>query len=157
MSYISREWLLSKLGHYFEKFYGQRYSKSAISQMMQGASKDVYAWLDRIGLDEIYLIVYIDATFWHTRKADSVSKEAFYTILGVKQDTTREVLAVVNHPNEGASNWEDICTSLQSRGVKSVQLVVSDGLTGIEDAIEKVFPRATVQLCTVHRPIPLEA
>src|SRR5690606_27642699 len=39
---------------------------------------------------------------------------------------------------------------LKSRGVKQVQLIVCDGLTGIENTIQKVFPQATIQLCTVH-------
>lgn len=139
-----------QVGALFEKLYGHHYSKSAISQMMHCARKDVFGWLERKGLDETYPVLYIDATFWHTRRGDSVSSEAYYTILGVKQDATREVLSVVNHPKEGSSNWEDIFLSLKTRGVKSIQLVVSDGLAGIENVIQKVFPEATVQLCTVH-------
>jgi transposase-like protein len=139
-----------QVGGIFEKIYGYHYSKSAVSQMMKQARTDVFAWLDRKTLDNIYPIVYIDATFWHTRRADQVSSEAYYTILGVKQDTTREVLSIVNHPTEGASNWEEAFISLKDRGVKTIQLVVADGLTGIENALQKVFPDATIQLCTVH-------
>jgi putative transposase len=139
-----------QVGGIFEKLYGQHYSKSAVSQMMKSARTDVFAWLERKTLDAIYPIIYIDATFWHTRRNDQVSSEAYYTILSVKQDTTREVLAVVNHPTEGASNWEDAFLSLKERGVRQVQLVVADGLTGIEHAIQKVFPDAAIQLCTVH-------
>lgn len=139
-----------QVGKIFEKIYGHHYSKSAISQMMHSARTDVSAWLERAGLDEIYPIIYIDATYWHTRREDSVSSEAYYTILGVKQDATREVLAIVNHPNEGASNWEEAFMQLKERGVKQVNLVVADGLAGIENSVAKAFPEAVVQLCTVH-------
>jgi transposase-like protein len=138
-----------QVGNLFEKFYGQHYSKSAISQMMNDARRDVFNWLER-QIDTMYPILYIDATYWHTRRGDKVSKEAYYTVLAVKQDRTREVLSVINHPTEGAGNWEEIFQSLKDRGVKQVELVVCDGLSGIEDAIGKVFPMATVQLCTVH-------
>jgi transposase-like protein len=138
-----------QVGGLFGKIYGQTYSKSAISQMMNDAREDVFAWLNR-KLDTVYPILYIDATYWHTRRGDSVSNEAYYTILGVKQDRTREVLSIINHPTEGARNWEEAFEELKSRGVKQVQLIVCDGLTGIENVIQKVFPEATIQLCTVH-------
>ncbi len=139
-----------QVGDLFGKIYGRTYSKSAISQMMTTAKSDVFAWLERKSLDKIYPIIYIDATYWHTRRKDAVYNEAYYTILAVKQDRTREVLSVLNHPTEGATNWQEAFEDLKERGVEQVQLVVSDGLTGIENAVAKVFPKAVVQLCTVH-------
>ncbi len=138
-----------QVGNMFGKIYGHTYSKAAISSMMQYARDDVFAWLERTIEDE-YPIIYIDATYWYTRRDKSVSKEAYYTILGVKKDTTREVLSIVNHPTEGASNWQDAFADLKRRGLKRAQLVVCDGLTGIEDVINAEFPSAVVQLCTVH-------
>lgn len=138
-----------QIGGMMDKVYGHHYSKSAISNMMVSARTDIQSWLSR-DLEERYPIIYIDATYWHTRRVDSVSNEAYHTVLGVKEDRTREVLTVVNHPNEGASNWRDAFESLKQRGLKEVNLVVCDGLTGIENVITEVLPMATVQLCTVH-------
>lgn len=139
-----------QVGNLFEKIYGKVYSKSSISQMMTDARTDVFAWLERKDLNKIYPIIYIDATYWHTRRIDAVYNEAYYTILGVKQDGTREVLSIFNHPTEGSTNWQDAFESLKKRGVQQIELVVCDGLTGIENAIAKEFPKAMVQLCTVH-------
>jgi putative transposase len=139
-----------QVGDLFGKIYGKTYSKSSISQMMTDARTDVFAWLDRKGLDKIYPIIYIDATYWSTRREDAVYTEAYYTILAVKQDRTREVLSVINHPTEGATNWQEAFEQLKKRGVEEVQLVVCDGLTGIENAVAKAFPKAVMQLCTVH-------
>jgi len=138
-----------QVGGLFDKIYGQSYSKASISNMMSTARTDVFAWLKRDLKDE-YGIIYIDATYWHTRRVDSVSQEAYYTILGVKNDHTREVLTIINHPTEGSTNWKEAFLDLKIRGVKQLQLIVCDGLTGIENAISEVFPKATVQLCTVH-------
>lgn len=138
-----------QVGSLFEKIYGKQYSKSAISNMMVTARTDVSAWLER-GLDKRYPVIYIDATYWHTRRDKSVSKEAYYTVLAVKEDRTREVLAIVNHPTEGASNWNEVFEALKLRGVEEINLMVSDGLQGIEDAFKSVFPMADIQLCTVH-------
>lgn len=138
-----------QVGDIFGKIYGQTYSKSAISSMMQYARKDVFSWLER-EIEEEYPIVYIDATYWYTRRDNNVSKEAYYTILAVKKDTTREVLSILNHPTEGATNWKDAFAGLKKRGLQRIELVVCDGLTGIEEAIQSEFPDAVIQLCTVH-------
>jgi putative transposase len=139
-----------QVGELFGKIYGHTYSKSAISEMMYAARIDVQQWLAR-KLEKIYPIVYIDATYWHTRRENTgVSNEAYYTILAVKQDRTREVLSIINHPTEGAGNWEDAFNKLKERGLEKVSLIVCDGLTGIENVIQKVFPKAMIQLCTVH-------
>lgn len=138
-----------QVGDIVEKVYGRNYSKSRISSMMESSRLDVQDWLNRT-LDAEYPIIYIDATFWYTRRDKTVSSEAYYTILGVKSDRTRDVLAIVNHPTEGSENWKTVFQSLKERGVKGVKLVVSDGLSGIEKSIASVFPEAEHQLCTVH-------
>lgn len=133
----------------YEELYGKDYSKQQISYLMKENKKEIELWLKR-ELEEHYLVLYIDATFVHTRRDESVKKEGYFTILGVKEDGTREVLAIVNHPTEGALLWQQEMINLKARGVKSVGLVVSDGLTSIENASAKVFPDAKHQLCVVH-------
>ena len=96
------------------------------------------------------MVLYIDATFVHTRRDKSVSKEGYYTILWIKKDGSREVLSIVNHPTEGATLWYLELDSLQKRGIQSVGLIVSNGLASIENAIAKSFPNAQHQLCVVH-------
>ena len=39
---------------------------------------------------------------------------------------------------------------LKRRGVESVSLFVSDALTGIEDAVKRVYPNSTHQFCVVR-------
>lgn len=133
----------------YEEIYGKDYSKQQISYLMKESREEITIWLDR-QLEEHYLVLYIDATFVHTRRDKSVSKEGYFTILGIKEDGSREVLTIVNHPTEGALLWQQELESLKNRGVKSVGLVVSDGLTSIENATSKVFPTAKHQLCVVH-------
>lgn len=133
----------------YEEIYGKDYSKQQISYLMKDSREEVSIWLKR-RLDSHYLVLYIDATFVHTRRDKSVSKEGYYTILGIKEDGSREVLSIVNHPTEGATLWQMELESLKERGVQSVGLIASDGLTSIENAIVKAFPDAQHQLCVVH-------
>jgi transposase-like protein len=138
-----------QVGEVFEEIYGKHYSTSQVSRMFDTARKEVKEWLNR-PLEPYYPICYIDATFIPTRRGDSVSKEAYYTILGIRSDRTREVLGIFNSPTEGSGMWEDIFIELKNRGLKEVNLYVSDSLSGIENAIWKCFPQSEIQLCVVH-------
>jgi transposase-like protein len=138
-----------QVGEVFEEIYGKHYSTSQVSRMFDTARTEVFEWLKR-PLELYYPIVYIDATFIPTRRGDSVYKEAYYTLLGVRSDRSREVLGIYNFPTEGASQWEDVLADLKSRGVKEVHLFVSDSLSGVENAIWKLFPTSEIQLCIVH-------
>jgi len=71
-------------------------------------------------------------------------------LLGVAQDGSREVLGVVNHPTEGALCRKEELEALKERGVKEIDLIVSDALQGIENAVCAAFPSASHQFCVAH-------
>ena len=101
-------------------------------------------------IDEHYPIIYIDATFINARRIDSVSKEAFYVVLGVKKNMKREVLGIYNQPTESASSWMDMFKDLKNRGLQQCDLIVSDNLCGINSAIELEFEGIKIQQCVLH-------
>jgi transposase-like protein len=137
-----------QIGETFELIYGKHYSSSQVSHLMQEARGEIQYWMNRL-LDNYYPIIYIDAVHIYTRRGESVSKEAYYTILGVKQDTTREVLSISNSPNENATVWKQIFNDLKARGIEHIGLVVSDQLAGVDSAVSQCFGTRH-QLCTVH-------
>src|SRR5947209_20471553 len=51
---------------------------------------------------------------------------------------------------EGAKFWLSVFTELQNRGVKDIFIAYVDGLTGLPEAIETLYPQTRVQLCRVH-------
>ena len=138
-----------QIGDISETIYGRTYSKQQVSYLSNTCRADVDKWLKR-SLSSHYLAVYIDATFIATRRDKQVSKEAYYTILGVLEDGSREVLSVVNHPTEGAICWKEELEALKERGVTQIDLVVSDALQGIENAVCAAFPQASHQFCVAH-------
>ncbi len=138
-----------QVGDFFGQLYGKAYSTSQVSRMFDYAREEVQEWLER-PLYEYYPLCYIDAAFIPTRRIDSVSNEAYFTVIGVRADMTRDVLCIFNNPTEGSGIWEDIFMNLKSRGIKDIGMIVSDALSGIENIINKHFPCTDVQLCTVH-------
>lgn len=131
-----------------ENIYGSSYSKSSISRITTDFAALVEAWLSR-HLDSYYPIVYIDAIHIKVRR-DQVATEAFYILLGLKEDLTREVLSIINIPQESAAGWEEVLNSIRKRGVQHVGLFVFDDLTGLDSVIGKVFSKSMQQKCVLH-------
>ncbi len=52
--------------------------------------------------------------------------------------------------NEGVKFWLNVLTELKKRGLNDIFIASVDGLKGIPDAINTVYPEACVQLCIVH-------
>ena len=71
-------------------------------------------------------------------------------VLGVDTNGLKDVLGVWIETTESATKWCQIFEDLKSRGVEDIFFVSMDGLSGLPDAIEKVYPHAITQRCIVH-------
>ena len=138
----------SQIGSVMKKIYGKYYSKSAISNITSTFYNQMQQWRER-PLNSVYLVVYIDAIHIKVRR-DTVSSEAFYILLGVKEDYTREVLGVINIPSESASGWQEVLQNIKKRGVERIGLIISDNLTGLDKVIPLVYRNTAHQKCVVH-------
>lgn len=136
------------IGDVLETIYGKHYSKSTISAVNVSFYEQMRAWRER-PLEGEYVAVYIDA-IWTKVKRDTVQNEAFYIIMGLRKDYTREIVGIANVPTESSSGWELVLNGLKERGLKKVQLFISDGLRSLETAISKTFNQSVHQKCTVH-------
>lgn len=87
----------AQVGDVFEDIYGEHYSKASISRMMDYMRSDVGEWLER-SLEAYYPILFIDCVFIKVHRKRSCASEAFYVILGVKEDKTREVIGIITGP-----------------------------------------------------------
>lgn len=131
-----------------ENIYGSSYSKSSISRITTDFGALVESWLNR-SLESYYPVIYIDAIHIKVRRK-TVETEAFYVLLGLKEDYTREVLGIVNIPQESASGWQEILEGIKARGVSKVGLFVFDDLTGLDAVVGKVFADSMQQKCILH-------
>lgn len=138
----------AQIGRVFEDLYGQHYSQASISRMTQWMHQQVQSWRER-PLQQWYPAIFVDAVHMKVRR-DRVSSEAFYVVLAIRQDHTREVLAIESMPTESAYGWEQLLQGLQGRGMQQTGLVVGDGLKGLADAVGRVFPKAQFQRCVTH-------
>lgn len=93
--------------------------------------------------------MYLDATYIAVKR-ETVSKEAVYLAVGIREDGSKEVLAYTIAPTESAFVWKELLLDLKERGTEEVLLFISDGLKGITDSMFSVYPDARHQTCLVH-------
>lgn len=138
-------------GH-LEEMYGTEVSPntpSLISTFTDAVSEDVKLWQGR-PLDPHYPILYLDCIHVKVRDAGAVRTKAVYLAIGVNLDGHKEVLGLWISQTEGAKFWLQVVTELKNRGVQDIFIACVDGLKGFPEAIETVYPQASVQLCIVH-------
>jgi putative transposase len=68
----------------------------------------------------------------------------------VLPDGTRDILGLWIEQTEGAKFWMKVFSDLKTRGCHDILIAVTDGLKGMSEALEAVFPETTLQTCIVH-------
>lgn len=129
--------------------YGVDVSPDTISRITNEINEEVKAWRSR-PLDPVYPIVYLDAIVCKVRHEGTVVNKSAYLAVGIDVDGFKHVLGIWVDTSEGAKFWTRGCNELRNRGVADVLVVVCDGLKGLPEAIESVWPAARVQTCIVH-------
>jgi hypothetical protein len=82
------------------------------------------------------------------KKATSIS---LLVALGVRQDGQKVLLAVKNMGGESEATWRALLDNLVNRGLKTPELVIVDGATGLEKALAALWSDMLVRRCTVHK------
>ena len=135
---------------FLEELYGVEISPTLISNITDSVMEDVHAWRTR-PLSEVYPIVYFDALVVKSRQDGAVKNKAVHVALGINMDGEKELLGLWITDNEGAKFWLTVFNELKSRGMQDCFIACVDGLKGLPEAIETVFPQTQVQLCIVHK------
>lgn len=133
-----------------EEIYGIEVSPTLISNVTAAVHEDVQAWRTR-PLASVYPILYFDALVVKSREDGPVKNKAVYLALGINMEGEKELLGMWMSENEGAKFWLGVFNDLKSRGVEDCFVASVDGLKGLPEAIEAVFPQTQVQLCIVHK------
>ncbi len=68
----------------------------------------------------------------------------------VNRDGYREILGICEGAKEDKSGWSSFLRHLVDRGLKGVQLVISDACRGLVESIADYLPDARWQRCMVH-------
>ena len=124
-------------------------SKSEVSRVCSELDEGVERFRHR-PLEAAYPYLWLDATFVKMRENGRVVSMAIVVAVGVRSTGEREVLGVDLGPAEDGAFWLSFLRSLVARGLRDVQLVVSDAHEGLKGALTAVLGGTTWQRCRVH-------
>jgi putative transposase len=101
-------------------------------------------------LESSYPYVWFDAIYLKVRQNHRIVSIAAVIAIGVTETGERRVLGMQTGASESEPFWSEFLRSLVGRGLKGVQLVISDSHEGLKAAISKVLSGASWQRCRVH-------
>ncbi len=139
-----------EIGAELTELYGAEISPTLISNVTDSVLEEVQAWQAR-PLEAVYPILYFDCLFVKSRQEGRLRNKAIYLALGINLHGEKELLGLWMAETEGAKFWLSVFNELKTRGVDDCFIACVDGLKGLPEAIETVYPRTQVQLCIVHQ------
>jgi putative transposase len=101
-------------------------------------------------LQESYPYVWLDAMYLKVRQNHRIVSLAMVIAIGVDQTGERHLLGFDLGASEDEDFWLAFLRSLVERGMKTVELVISDAHLGLKKAMSQVFSGASWQRCRVH-------
>lgn len=131
-------------------------SKSVISRLAGKLKKYLEQWKSRDLSKTRYAYLYLDGKNLKVRILNRVEVMPVLIALGVREDGVKEVLAMEAQLAEKEASWLEVIEDLVRRGLKKPELAIIDGNKGLRNALEQVWPKVSVQRCTVHKLRNLE-
>jgi putative transposase len=132
-----------------EELCGLEISKSQVSELTKSIEQEVQTWRARQLMDE-YIYLFVDALVLKVRENGIVVTRAVLVGIGVTAQGHREVIACENADSESEQSWAEFFKALKARGLKGLQLVISDQHAGLKKAIGQHFQGIPWQRCQVH-------
>ena len=133
-----------------KELYGVEVSAELVSKITERIVPEIKEWQNR-PLEKVYPFIFMDAIHYKVRDEGQVNKRAAYVVVGIDLEGYKDILGIWIGDNESAKFWLGVLNDLRNRGVEDVLIFCVDGLTGLEEAIEAVYPKAEVQRCIIHQ------
>lgn len=152
--------------------FGHVLSREAVNRVTRAAQAPMEAWHQEpirdtppvLIVDGVWVQVLVPTgETWtdksgHTRQKVRGVERVVLTVMGLWPNGRRQIVGYQAAPAEDTVSWSQLFAALTARGLapERVQLVVSDGGTGLPPAIATCFPNAQQQRCVVHKVRGLE-
>lgn len=133
-----------------EELCGTEFSKSTVSDLCKRLDPIVKAWNGRPLSENRFPFVLVDAMYLKVREDGRVRSRGVMIATGVNTDGYREVLGLMLGDTESEASWSEFFGWLKSRGLRGVDLIVSDDHGGLVRAIRQHFQGVTWQRCQTH-------
>lgn len=132
-----------------QALWGTRVSASTVSDLNQKIYQQIEAWRQQ-PLDGELPYVFLDGLWLKRSWGGEVKNVSVLVAIGVSQTGYRQVLAVSEGAKEDKASWTAFLRDLKERGLKGVQLFVSDKCLGLIENLADFYPESRWQRCVVH-------
>jgi len=82
--------------------------------------------------------------------AGEVRNVSLLVAISVNHEGYRQILGIVEGAKEDKAGWSAFLGHLKGRGLKGVELIVSDACMGLVESAAEFYPDASWQRCMVH-------
>jgi transposase-like protein len=150
LSLYGRGLSYQSISDHIEEIYGYKLSKESLSNITDRVFELARTWQNR-SLDPYYPLVFLDGMVIKVKKDGHVQKQTVYYVIGYTVNGYKECLGMYQDASESASYWLNVLNELKNRGLEHINIISTDGLAGMERAIEAIYPKTDTQLCVVHQ------
>jgi hypothetical protein len=135
-----------KVDHLVQALGLEGIDRSKVSRICEELDEAVSSFRHR-PLDSTYPYVWLDALYVKVRQNHRIVNMAVVIAIGVRETGEREILGLEIGASEEEAFWRAFLRDLVKRGLRGVELVISDAHQGVQQAIETVLVGATWQRC----------
>ena len=132
-----------------QALWGTRVSASTVSDLNQKIYKQIEEWRQQPLVGD-FPYVFLDGIWLKRSWGGEVKNVSVLVAIGVAQSGYRQILAVSEGSKEDKASWTEFLRGLKDRGLKGVDLFVSDKCFGLIDNLADFYPEAKWQRCVVH-------
>ena len=133
-----------------EELCGVEISKSTVSELCKRLDPIVIAWNSRPLGDTRFPFLIVDALYLKVREDGRVRSRGLMIASGINESGHREILGLMLGDTESEESWTEFFVSLKNRGLRSMEILVSDNHSGLVKAVRKQFQGVTWQRCQTH-------
>jgi transposase-like protein len=148
-----------KVVDWVRRFLGGTLSPATIGAVLEQAQAQVAERRRELIPARRYRALVVDGVYLHYRRSASqgARKGVLLVAVGVREGGGFDVLDWRGAEAETTADYEELLTQLWRRGLQTVELIVSDGVSAVWSAVQTVYPAARHQLCLAHWFRQLEA
>jgi transposase-like protein len=132
-----------------EALWGTKVSSGTVSRLNGKIYETIEKWrMSPIEGEHPY--VYLDGISMKRSWSGEVKNVSILVAIGVNREGYREILGVAEGAKEDKASWTAFLRYLKGRGLKGVDLIISDKCLGLIESLGDFYPEAKWQRCMVH-------
>lgn len=139
-----------EVGDVLQEMAGFEVSAATVSRAMAELDQEIESFFSRPLKECEYPYLIVDARYEKIRVGGRIRSQAVLIVAGVNDQGRREILSLKVGDSESKECWGEVFSDLKARGVRGVEIIISDAHLGIQAAVSKHFQGVGWQRCKVH-------